>query len=291
MTYSIVSRFACAAVVVGVWGASTAYAQIPFSFKFKEGVPLTYQTSHVTQVDVVTPKESNSTIASVKQRKRWDVKKVDSLGVATIELSIEALAIEQTVPSGESIKFDSTDVANSDSRLAEQLQNVVGRPIMQVSLDSDGSIKAFKHLTQREDVLRELPFLVTVPADRLPTAGTTWRRDFPITIEPPLASPPRTLRGVQNCKVTESNSNKLVIEVNAQLVDEVKEPKLMVPVVQFLPKGKVVLDPKLGRMVSAEMKTKEVVKDFQGEGSSYSFTSTYTEELVDSVVQQADKRE
>jgi hypothetical protein len=268
----------------------TASAQIPFSFKFKEGTPLIYQTNHVTKVDVVTPKESNSTVASVKQRKKWEVKKVDSLGVATLELSIEALAIEQTTPTGESIKFDSSNLAASDSTLAEQLQNVVGRPIMQVSLDTDGTIKAFKHLTQRDDVLRELPFQVTVPADRLPTVGTTWRRDFPITIEPPLASPPRTLRGVQNCNVVESNSNKLVIEVENKLVDEVKDPKLMVPVVQFLPKGTVTLDPKAGRMISASMKTQEVVDNFQGEGSKYTFSSTYTEELVDAVVEQADNR-
>jgi hypothetical protein len=267
-----------------------AQAQIPFSFKFKEGVPLIYQTSHTTKVDVVTPKESNSSLALVKQRKRWDVKKVDSLGVATLELSIEALAIEQSDPSGESIKYDSTDLSKSDSALAEQLKNVTGRPIMQVELDSDGTIKAYKHLTQRNDVLRELPFQVTVPADRLPTVGSTWRRDFPITIEPPLASPPRTLRGVQNCNVVESNSNKLVIEVENKLIDEVKEPKLMVPVVQFLPKGTVVLDPKAGRLISANMKTEQVVNNFQGEGSKYTFNSTYTEELVSSVVEQADKR-
>jgi hypothetical protein len=268
----------------------TASAQIPFSFKFKEGTPLIYQTNHVTKVDVVTSKDSNSTVASVKQRKKWEVKKVDSLGVATLELSIEALAIEQTTPTGESIKFDSNNLAGSDAKLAEQLQNIVGRPIMQVSLDTDGTVKAFKHLTQRDDVLRELPFQVTVPADRLPTVGTNWRRDFPITIEPPLASPPRTLRGVQNCKVVESNSNKLVIQVENKLVDEVKEAKLMVPVVQFLPKGTVVLDPKSGKMISASMKTEEVVDQFEGEGSKYTFSSTYTEELVDAVVEQADKR-
>ncbi|MBY0589333.1 hypothetical protein K2X85_19330 [bacterium] len=283
------SRSWVAVFSASLLGISSASAQIPFAFKFKEGSPLVYQTSHVTKVDVVTPKESNSSVASVKQKKRWDVKKVDSLGVATLELTIEALAIEQSDPTGETIKYDSTDLPQSDSKLAEQLKNVTGRPIMQVDLDSDGTIKAYKHLTQRNDVLRELPFQVTVPADRLPTAGTTWRRDFPITIEPPLASPPRTLRGVQNCTVSESNSNKLVIDVECKLIDEVKEPKLMVPVVQFLPKGTVVLDPKAGRMVSAQMKTQEVVKNFQGEGSTYTFSSTYSEELLS--VEQADKRQ
>ncbi len=70
-----------------------------------------------------------------------------------------------------------------------------------------------------------------------------------------------------------------------------KEAKLMVPVVQFLPKGTVVLDPKAGKMISASMKTEEVVDKFQGEGSKYTFTSTYSEELVDAVVEQADKRQ
>ncbi len=203
MTGRWFSFVTCFAFVTLALAPPTASAQIPFSFKFKEGTPLVYQTSHVTKVDVVTPEDSNSTVASVKQRKKWEVKKVDSLGVATLELSIETLAIEQTTPTGESIKFDSENVAGSDSKLAEQLQNVVGRPIMQVSLDTDGTIKAFKHLTQRDDVLRELPFQVTVPADRLPTVGTSWRRDFPITIEPPSPLP---LELFEACRTAKSSS-------------------------------------------------------------------------------------
>ena len=281
---------------IGLWvtlvalvSAGPAAAQLPFAFKFKEGSPLYYRTVHETKVEVKQGEETAATASTVKQLKKWDVQKIDSLGVATIELSIQELALEQTDPMGETVKFDSTDMPGSNPQLAEQLKAVVGRPIIQIQIDSTGAIKGYKHLTARQDVLRDLPFIITVPNEKLPTVGTQWRRDFPIPLEPPLSVPARTLRGVQNCTVTASDSNKLVVEVESKLLDEVKTPKEMLPVVQFLPKGTVVFDPKAGKMIESKMKIEETVNDFQGAGSAYKFLSEYSETYVDNV-QQADKR-
>jgi len=272
-----------------VMAVSPAIAQLPFAFKFREGSPLYYRTLHETKVEVKQGEENAATASTVKQLKKWDVKKIDGLGVTTIELSIQELALEQTDPSGETVKFDSTDLAGSNPQLVEQLKGVVNRPIIEIQLDSTGAIKGYKHLTARQDVLRDLPFMITVPNERIPTVGTQWRRDFPIQLEPPLSTPARTLRGVQNCVVTASDSNKLVVEMESKLLDEVKSPKEMLPVVQFLPKGTIVLDPKAGKMLQAKMTIDQTVNDFQGMGSTYKFFSQYTEELVDNV-QQADTR-
>lgn len=266
-----------------------AHAQIPFAFKFKEGVPVTYRTRQERTVELKQDEGVEKLVSVVTQLKRWNVLKVDSLGVATLELSIEELTLEQTDSSGETLRFDSTDLPGSNEDLAEQLKSVVGRPIVQVQMDTTGVVKDFKHLTQRNDVLRELPFLVTVPNEKLPVVGTSWRRDYPILIEPPIATPTRTLRAAQNCKVTESNSQRLVVEVKSELIEEVKEPKMMIPVLQFLPKGEVVFDPKLGKMIEAKLTVDETVPDIQGPGSFYKFTSNYVETIVDDV-QQADKR-
>ncbi|MBX9652148.1 hypothetical protein K2Y11_00870 [bacterium] len=284
------TRILVAVVSIGsVMGADPALAQLPFSFKFREGSPLYYRTVHETKVEVKQGEESAATASTVKQLKKWDVKKIDALGVATIELSIQELALDNTDPSGETVKFDSTDLTGSNPQLVEQLKGVVGRPIIEIQIDNTGAIKGYKHLTARQDVLRDLPFMITVPNEKIPTVGTAWRRDFPIPLEPPLSTPARTLRGVQNCNVTASDSNKLVVDVESKLLDEVKTPKEMLPVVQFLPKGTIVLDPKGGRMLQAKMTIDQTINDFQGAGSTYKFFSQYSEDFVDNV-QQADTR-
>ena len=89
--------------------------------------------------------------------------------------------------------------------------------------------------------------------------------------------------------MTESDSNKLVVNAECKLLDEIKSPKEMLPIIQFLPKGTVVFDPKAGRMIESHMKIEESVDDFQGAGSKYKFFSQYSEKWVDNI-QQADKR-
>ena len=184
----------CLVMLGAVVSASPATAQLPFSFKFKEGSPLYYRTLHETKVEVTQGEERAATASTVKQLKKWDILKIDSLGVATIELSIQELALEQTDPMGETVQFNSTDLEGSNPQLVDQLKVIVGRPIIQIQIDTTGAIKGYKHLTNRQDVLRDLPFMITVPNEKLPTVGTQWRRDFPIPLEPPLATPANASR-------------------------------------------------------------------------------------------------
>lgn len=268
---------------------AAAAAQTPFKFQFKPGEPLLYRTSHETRVEVLQDGETVASASTVRQVKRWNVLKVDSLGVATLQLSLDELVLEQTEPSGEVLRFDSTNVDDSHPQLAEKLKQVVAKPVLQVQIDSVGQLKHFKHLTDREDPLRELPFLVAVPTDRLPAKGVQWQRDFPIQLDPPLGNH-ETVRGVQRCSVVSAAVDQIVLRVEHALLDSVEDPKRRMALVQFLPKGTVVLDPAIGRMTKAEMRIEETVDDFDGEKGRYAFKSVYTEEYLPSL-QQADRRD
>lgn len=269
-------------------GANVA-AQVPFTFQFKTGQPLRYRTQHETRVEVKQGEETSASTSKVNQVKRWDVQKVDSFGVATLVLSIEELTLEQVEPTGEILRFDSTDVEGSNPQLAEHLQKVVGQPILEVQIDKHGQIKHYKHLGDKEEILRELPFVVTVPADALAAKNLQWKRDFPIQLDPPLGNH-ETLRGMQICSVEEATTDRIKIAVRNEVIDEIKDARRRVPVIQFLPKGVVELDPRSGRMVKARMKINETIADFDGAGGTYAFASEYVEELQ-AGVQQADRRE
>jgi hypothetical protein len=268
---------------------NAAAAQTPFKFQFKQGEPLLYKTSHETRVEVLQNGETVASASNVRQVKRWDVLKVDSLGVATLQLSLDELVLEQTEPSGEVLRFDSNNVDDSHPQLAEKLKQIVAKPILEVQIDAAGQLKHFKHLTDRQDALRELPFQVSVPTDRLPAKGVQWQRDFPIQLDPPLGNH-ETVRGVQRCSVASAAVDRIVLRVEHALLDPVEDPRRRMALVQFLPKGTVVLDPSVGRMIRAEMTVEETVADFDGEKGQYAFKSVYTEEFVPSL-QQADRRD
>lgn len=277
------------ALVLAGTMAAPAAAQVQFAFKFKAGEPIVYRTTHETKVQVKQGDESTATSSIVRQTKQWDVRKVDSLGVATLELTIAELVLEQTEPSGDVVKFDSNDSAASNPQLAEKLNAIVGKPILQVQVDSTGQIKAHKHLTDREDALRELPFVLTVPKDRALTSDIQWQRDFPIQLDPPLGNH-ETIRGVQICSIEKAPADRIVVRVENKIIDKIDDPKRRVPLVQFLPKGTVSLDPRTGRMTKAEMIIDQTIADFDGAKGQYKFTSKYTEELQPAL-QQADRRE
>ncbi len=53
-----------------------------------------------------------------------------------------------------------------------------------------------------------------------------------------------------------------------------------VPLLQLQPEGEVVFDFKEGRLSRASLHIEKELKGHQGEGSSYRFQSTYTEEFI-----------
>ena len=52
------------------------------------------------------------------------------------------------------------------------------------------------------------------------------------------------------------------------------------PLLQMQPEGQVIFDTKEGRLRQATLRIEKELKGHQGEGSSYHFQSTYTEEYV-----------
>ena len=52
------------------------------------------------------------------------------------------------------------------------------------------------------------------------------------------------------------------------------------PLLQSMPEGTIVFDLQNGRLLTATLKSNRELKNHQGEGSSYRFVSSYTEQFV-----------
>lgn len=261
--------------------ALPATAQPQFVFKFKPDQHLFYETDHSTTVELKDDEGTKTTATQVRQIKEWHVLGVDSLGVATIEMSIKRLSLEMTSPDGAVIRFDSTDSKQSHPDLVKQLGELVGKPILRVQMAPNGSVKESTNLTDQKNLLRELPFYVAA-SEELPVRGMTWTRDFPISMEPPHGTG-HAYKATQLCNLKDINGDLLTVHFITKLIEEPKSVDDRLSIMQSLPTGQVVLDWKRGVMTEARLQIDQRVNDVSGKQSHYAMKSSYHERLVEGV--------
>ena len=213
-----------AGAVVAIFSAvEPAQAQPPFTFKLSPQSKIVYQTDHSTSVTSQTSEGKSSSTSSVKQIKQWTVVDVDSLRVATLELTILKLDFQQTTSDGEVLKFDSSDPSKSHPDLAKQLGDLVGKPVLRIQMAANGQVKESQSLTGQKSLLRELPFFITVP-DELPKTGMRWQRDFAVTLEPPLGNG-HGFKAAQTCAIRAIQGDLMTIDASTALLEQAESPE------------------------------------------------------------------
>jgi hypothetical protein len=268
------------ALVAGLVVSSAAQAQTACRFRWQPGQVLTYRVEQVMTESGVIEGSSFETITKCKNVKHWQVLAVDAVGVATVQMSLASLRLETTAPNGETLVFDSADPEKSNPQMKEQLSRYVGQPLALLRIDAQGrvvEVKESKH-GPASRFESEPPFAVVLPASAF-QPGQGWERSYNVTLEPPKGTGekyPATQKYV--CKSMSGATATIAIttalkSLPAAVADQV-------PLLQMQPEGEVVFDTQAGYMKSARMQVDKELAGQQGEGSSYHFKSTYTEEYA-----------
>jgi hypothetical protein len=109
--------------------------------------------------------------------------------------------------------------------------------------------------------------------------GTTWERAYQITLEPPQGTGEKQA-AVQHYRCTSVAGSLVTVALSTELKAAPEAAGDRVPLLQSQPTGEVVFDVRAGRLHSASLKVDQEVKGHQGEGSSYHFESSYTEQYA-----------
>jgi hypothetical protein len=273
-------RWSLLAIVAGSLLTPTAPAQTPaWRFRWQAGQALTYRVEQVTTAAEVLPGGKAETTTKLNNVKRWQVLAVDAAGVATLQLSLQALRIQTTTPRGEVIIFDSADPDKSDPQMREQLQRYVGQPLAVLRVDGQGrvvEVKESKH-GPASRFESELPFALTLPDEGV-APGQAWERAYQITLEPPHGTGEK-FAAVQKYTCKSVDGGVAVVGVTTLVKTLPEAPADRIPLLQLQPEGEVVFDVQAGCARSIRLHTDKELTGHQGEGSSYRFTSTYTEQL------------
>jgi len=260
---------------------STVLAQnTPARFRWQPGQVLNYKVEQLTTVSDAAEGTKADSSTKLSEIKRWQVLAVDAAGVATVQLSLPSLRLETTTPGGDVLLFDSANPDKSNAQLREQLSKYVNAPLAILRIDSLGKVvevKECKHGSASK-FEAELPFIVALPAEGI-RMGQSWERPYQVTLDPPQGTGEK-YPAVQKftCKAIQGTVASLALTTTLKSLPEAVADQ--VPLLQMQPEGEIVFDLQTGCVRKVQMQIDKELKGHQGEGSSYRFKSSYTQEWM-----------
>jgi len=153
-------------------------------------------------------------------------------------------------------------------------------PLAVLRVDGSGRVVEVKESKQApaSRFESELPFLVLLPAAKI-QAGSAWERPYQVTLEPPQGTGEK-FDAVQKYICQGIDGAAVKIALNTTVKNLPASPLDQVPLLEMQPQGEIVFDAVAGRLHSAHLTIDKELKGLQGEGSTYHFQSSYSEQLV-----------
>ena len=266
---------ACCGVLVM---ASFAAGEAP-RFRWQAGQVLVYRTEHHTVASYTVGENKDETKTRVLSLKRWQVMGVDAVGVATLQMSLQALFFETTPLSGAPLVFDSAHLDQSTPELRKQYENMIGQPLVTVRIDGQGKVIEVKEARPGYSAAKyesDPAFKVVLPADPL-QMGLSWDRSYQIVLEPPLGTGDEKYPAVQHYGCQNVAGNLATVRFTTELKGAPAAQEDQVPLWQMQPEGEIVFDLEAGRLQKATLR---IDKEAKIENGNTHFQSIYTEQYI-----------
>ncbi len=276
----MVRKLMAGVLVALVVGPVSAQAPVGARLRWQPGQVLLYKSEHSTFASDSVGDNKSETRSLVKVTRRWQVLAVDAAGVATLQMSLVALAQERTTPKGEVLRYDSADPDKSSPELKGAFSKFLNVPLAVLRVDGLGRLVEVKEskFGPASSYENQLPFVGVLPAEGLRT-GASWQRDFLITLAPPLGTGEKH-PAVQRFTCKSVTADRAVVAFTTELKTAPATPADAVPLWQVLPAGELVYDLRAGRLQSATLTIDKEVKGHQGENSACKFRSSDKVEYV-----------
>jgi hypothetical protein len=242
---------------------------------------LTYRVSQSTDAIETLKDQSLKTTTKLDLLKRWQVTAVDSSGIATLQMSLTSLRMENTAPNGEVMLFDSANLAKSHEQLREEMAKYVGQALAVVRIDPRGQLIEVKECKfgPESRLQSDLPFKLVLP-DAAIVVGKSWDRNYPIKLEPPQGAG-ESYDATQSYSCRTITNGIAIVHVATTLKSAPESAADKLPLLPLMPEGDVSFDTTSGLLRAVRYQFGQDLAEHRGEGSKYQFRSTYTEDLVD----------
>lgn len=255
----------------------------PPVFRWQAGEQIRYKLEHITQASDTQPDgTTNHTATHLWLTRRWTVQAVEANGNARVQLTLEKLKIVITRPDKTQLAYDSEDTAMTQSELHKEMGRYVGGVLAELVVDPRGLVvnvvKSEHGPGSRFEA--DLPFKLTLPTVPL-AEKQAWTRNYHITLEPPGGKGEKIpARQEYLCKGF--NGTLALVHLRTQVEVPANFPAVeQIPLLTFQPEGDIFFNVQTGRYQGARLKVERELKNHRGEGSTFRYSSTFTEDLID----------
>ncbi|WP_020468971.1 hypothetical protein [Zavarzinella formosa] len=250
-------------------------------FKFKTGETLQYHIDQKTEItetviDEKTSKPETKKVATALDLVRqWKVSDVDAKGTATLEMSIIKMRWEQKVGEAEADVFDS---AKPDELNKSVMAKNVGPVLAVLTVDITGKVIAVKEtkVGPAHRFLADIPFKLAFPEGEI---KENWTRDYTIQLDPPHGTGEK-YAAKQTYKVIDPKNGFLIYGLTTDVTELPKGAAEQIPLIPSMQAGPLFFHAESGRYYGSRLKIEKELANHQGDGTSYKFVSTYTEDFI-----------
>jgi hypothetical protein len=268
--------FACLVSIAGV-----TEAEAP-RFRFQKGETLSYHVVQTTRIiDTALEEKTEKPLVveattKIDLVRKWKVIDVDEKGIATIEMSIASMRLERKCGKDEDV-FDS---AKPDELNKNEMAKHVGPVLAVLRIDPRGQVVEVKEskVGPATRFAADLPFKLVL-SETAPKVGESWDRSYMIQLDPPLGTGEKYAT-VQKYTCQEPKSGLIAIGLKTEIKEMPITAADQIPLLPNTPEGTLYFHAESSRYYGARLKIVKELKNHQGEGSSYSYASTYVEDLM-----------
>jgi hypothetical protein len=253
-------------------------------YRFTEGETVRQRIEQASTLLAVKGETRQKTVDRSETERRFQVTSVDEKGVASLRLSIDATRME--------CAFDNEAPRVIDSRkrtLPAQVAKAIGRPLADIHVCPDGSIKSIKPLLSPRE-LDEIPGKLGLQTDaannlfvRFPAypviVGETWH-DMVTTRAVVTGRLTQEIKILHQYRFKSLDRGIAEIELKTRVVTPVTEPSLLVQLIRHTATGTIRFDVQAGRVIARELRVDNTEIGFHGPDSSLRAISSWTEQLA-----------
>lgn len=244
-----------------------------FKYKLREGEVIRWQVDHLAATATRAQADQDNTKSRAQSIVKWQVTNVDSLGNATILLTLEAADMWQQTDELPPVEYNSRNQRGEIPAEYRQFAEWIGIPMATYQINPNGQV------IDRQEVYRSVKFGVgdlTMPLPGRPVRlGQAWRAPGNIMVRLNDGQQ-RNIKTQIEYRLQSVDNGVATVSFDTQVLTPVDDPRIESQLMQQMSKGTVTFDLNRGQMVGMNLAWNRRCLGFKGPDSSVTYNAQYT---------------
>ncbi len=243
-----------------------------FKYKLREGDVIRWNVDHVAATETRAQADHDNTKSRAQSVVKWQITNVDSLGNATILLTLEAADMWQQTDEHPPVEYNSRNQRGEIPEVYRQFAEWIGVPMATYQINSIGQV------IDRQEVYRNVKFGVgdvTMPLPGRPVRiGQAWRVPGNIMVRHNDGTQRKIVTQIEY-RLQSVDNGVATVSFDTQVLTPVDDPRIESQLMQQMSQGTVLFDLNRGQMVGMDLAWNRRCLGFKGPDSSVAYNAKY----------------